>query len=107
MPVRRFAALSLSFSCFLAASAKTPDTATLTGRVQDQTQAGLAVSTLTITGQTNGITRTTQTDAHGRFFLPGLPSGDQYELRTSHEGFAPTSTLLALSGGNTATVIVT
>ncbi len=107
MPVRRFAALSLSFSCFLAASAQTPDTATLTGRVQDQTQAGLAVSTLTITGQTNGITRTTQTDARGRFFLPGLPGGDQYELRTSHEGFAPTSTLLALSGGNTATVIVT
>ena len=88
------------------ALAQTPDTATLTGRVQDATQAGLPNSTLTITGSTNGITRTTQSDASGRFFLPGLPSGDRYELRTTHEGFAPTSTLLTLSGGSTATVVV-
>ena len=89
------------------ALAQTPDTATLTGRVQDQSHALLPGSSLTITDRSSGFSRRTTTDARGQFFLSGLPSGEHYELSTVRDGFATTATPLALTAGSTASIVVT
>ena len=89
------------------ATAQTPDTATLTGRVQDASGALLPNASLTIINRQTGFTRTASTGPRGRFALTGLPTGDRYELSTTHDGFASATTPLSLPGGNTATIIVT
>ena len=106
MYLRRLTPVILALTT-LYARAQTPDTASITGRIQDATQAGLPAVGLTITNTVTGFTRTLQTDGQGRFFLTGLPTGERYELRTSRDGFAPSTTALSLPGGNTATIVVT
>ena len=85
-------------------AAQTPDTAVLTGHVEDATRAAVPGASLRITDTGTGLTRTGVTDASGRFLLSGLPSGSQYELRVSRAGFAENVTRLGLTGGSTATV---
>ncbi len=102
----RSLATLFAFAC-TGALAQTPDTATLTGRVQDGSQALLPGSSLTITNTSSGFSRSTTTDARGHFFLSGLPSGDHYQLSTVHDGFATTATPLALAAGSTASIVVT
>ena len=55
--------------------AQTPDTATIHGRVVDQSHAGMAGVALTATNTQSGLKRTAESDASGDFSLAGLQIG--------------------------------
>ncbi len=61
--------------------------ASLSGRVTDQTGAELPGASVTAINQETGISRTTVTNQAGRYDLPFLPIG-KYELRAKKAGFA-------------------
>jgi len=61
--------------------------AALSGRVTDQTGAGLSGATVTAKNTDMGISRETVTDAAGRYELPALPVG-RYEVGATKSGFA-------------------
>lgn len=83
--------------------AQTPDTATIRGRVTDQSQAAVAGAQVTGTNSLTGLERATQTDASGRFSMGGLPVAGTYELTAHKDGFADAKLSgIALIGGSTA-----
>ncbi len=61
--------------------------AALSGRVTDQTGAVVTGATVTAKDTETGITRSTVTDAAGRYELPALPVG-RYEVEAAKNGFA-------------------
>ena len=82
---RCFAVLSL-FSLFsLPVMAQV--SAALSGRVTDQTGAAVTGATVTAKDTDMGISRSTVTDAAGRYDLPALPVG-RYEVEVEKSGFA-------------------
>ncbi len=85
--------------------AQTPDTAALNGVVTDQLRARVAGAEITATNSLNGISRTTETDAAGRFFFGSLPVAGTYTIIAVKQGFA-TATLnnLTLASGTRANV---
>ena len=99
--------LPLAFLCACAA-AQTPDTATLTGTVQDATHAAVPDASVSITNQLTGLQRSTHTSASGDFSLSALPIGGTYSVEASGPGFAPASLQhITLAAGSTARVAIT
>ena len=77
----------LSLLLVLSAPAMAQVSAALSGRVTDQTGAGLPGATVTAKNTDMGISRETVTDAAGRYELPALPVG-RYEVGATKSGFA-------------------
>ena len=63
--------------------------AAISGRVTDQSGAGLAQSDVTAKNVETGVSRATVTDSAGRYELPALPIG-RYEITAQKTGFAAT-----------------
>ncbi len=61
--------------------------ASLSGRVTDQTGADIAGASVTAKNRDTGLVRTTLTTQTGRYLFVALPIG-QYELRVNKSGFA-------------------
>ncbi len=83
---RRFAVAILSLLLFSSVRAMAQVSAALSGRVTDQTSAGIPEATVTAKDTDMGITRETVTDAAGRYELPALPVG-RYEVTATKSGF--------------------
>src|ERR1039458_9666834 len=67
----------------LVLSAQTPDTATIHGRVVDQSHAAVAGVDVTVTNSQTGLKRTAQSESSGDFSITGLPvSGAVGKWRT-------------------------
>ncbi len=93
--------------CSASAAAQTPDTATLSGLVQDQSKAVVTGANITASNSLTGLKRTAVTDASGRFTLNGLPVAGTYDVQTMKDGFAPAELKsIALSAGTLASLIV-
>lgn len=83
--------------------AQTPDTATIHGHVIDQSHAGVAGVTITVTNKQSGLKRAVETDTSGDFSLAGLPVAGAYTVTGSKEGFsAATLDNVALSADTAA-----
>ena len=82
---RRFALLSLLLVSSVPAIAQV--SAALSGRVTDQSGAGVPGATVSAKDTDMGISRETVTDAAGRYELPALPVG-RYEVAATKSGFA-------------------
>jgi Carboxypeptidase regulatory-like domain len=92
-------------ACTLTLPGQTPDTATLHGRVVDQTNAGVPDAEITIVNSLTGLQQDTKTGASGNFYLSALPVAGTYTVSASKTNFSPTTTEgIALSGGTTANV---
>ena len=61
-------------------------TGTISGQIQDATGAALPGVTVTLTSQDRGFSRSTVSDAHGRYVFPAVPIG-LYTLNASLQGF--------------------
>ncbi|MBV8827796.1 MAG: TonB-dependent receptor [Acidobacteriaceae bacterium] len=94
--------------CFiLQVRAQTPDTARLDGKVIDESHAAIADAKVSITDASNGLRRTANTDANGKFTEAGLPVSGVYHIVAEKSGFKPsTMTNLALIGGTTARITI-
>jgi hypothetical protein len=100
--------LAASLLVCICSAAQTPDTATLTGIVQDPTHAAVAGAAISVSNELNGLRRTTRTSARGEFSLTGLPIAGAYNVEAVKAGFAPASlTHVLLAGGSAANVVVT
>ena len=89
----------------LVLSAQTPDTATIHGRVVDQSHAAVAGVDVTVTNSQTGLKRTAQSESSGDFSITGLPVSGSYTISASKQGFA-TAALdkVEVSGGGSADV---
>src|ERR1019366_2415817 len=88
------------FAYSLVLSAQTPHTATIHGRVVDQSHAAVAGVEVTVPNSQTGWKRTAQTESSGDFSITGLPVSGSYTISAAKLGFA-TATLdhLEVSGG--------
>jgi hypothetical protein len=84
---RRFALRILSLLLVSSAPVMGQVSAALSGRVTDQTGAGIPGATVTAKDTDMGISRETVTDGAGRYELPALPVG-RYEVAATKSGFA-------------------
>src|SRR3984957_12999084 len=83
-------------------TAQTPDTATLRGRVIDQTNAAVPMVQVTLSNAV--LKRSAQTDDSGNYSIAGLPIGS-YDVVASKQGFAEMKPVnVTLAGGTTADV---
>jgi hypothetical protein len=80
-------------------------TATLSGRILDQSGAVLPGTTVTVRHTGTGLERTFTSDAGGRYTFPALPPGD-FELRAELQGFKPVVQRVALTIGQALVVDV-
>src|SRR5262249_44262921 len=79
----------------------------ISGRISDPTGAVIQGAKITAQDQDNGLTRSTLTDAAGRYELSALPVG-QYEIRASKDGFSErVRSGISLVIGQNATVDLT
>lgn len=105
-----FRLLAGTFATFFSVSvvvAQTPDTATIRGHITDQNEAAIAGAALTLTNNTTGLKRTTQSDSNGDFTYSGIPVSGTYKLEAQHAGFAPaTVARIDLIAGSNATLNV-
>ena len=83
---RRFALAVLSLLLVSSVPAMAQVSAALSGRVTDQTGAGIPGATVTAKDTDMGISRETVSDAAGRYELPALPVG-RYEVAATKSGF--------------------
>jgi hypothetical protein len=91
----------------LSVSAQTPDTASLSGQVEDTTHVVAAHATISVTNQVTGLQRTTLTDEKGEFLLSGLPAAGSYLVEGRKDGFTPTALRsVSLAGGSSAHVTI-
>ena len=102
----RFAVISVSLSLALllgpAASSQTI-TASLQGRVADNSGAVLTRATITATNTETGLSRSTTSDDTGEYKIASLPVGN-YKIEAKAGTFQPQSRTIALSIGESATV---
>src|ERR1039457_7247375 len=97
--------VALLFACWLGLSAQTPDTATIHGRVVDQSHAAVAGVEVAVTNSQTGLKRTAQTESSGDFSITGLPVSGSYTISASKQGFATASLdRVEVSGGGSADV---
>src|SRR5579863_8915988 len=75
------------FACLVAGVAFGQVSASLSGRVADQTGAAVSGATVTATDVETGVARTVVSDRAGRYQFLELPVG-RYSVRASKEGFA-------------------
>jgi hypothetical protein len=98
-------AVASLLACSLAVSAQTPDTATIHGRVVDQSHAAIAGVEVTVTNSQTGLKRTQQSESTGDFSISGLPVSGAYTITAVKQGFATaTQDKIQLSGGGSADV---
>ncbi|HKF45389.1 MAG TPA: TonB-dependent receptor [Thermoanaerobaculia bacterium] len=86
----RFRGLTFFLVLGLASSfliAQAPIVGELSGQVKDETGAALPGATVTLTSTERGFTRTTTTDATGRFRFPEVQAG-KYDVSVSLAGFS-------------------
>ncbi len=74
-------------SCLFSLPVLAQVSATLSGRITDQSGAVVQGATVTAKDTDTDISRTSITDAAGRYELPGLPVG-RYEVEVQKNGFA-------------------
>jgi hypothetical protein len=79
-------------------------TGTIKGQVLDDTGAYVPASDVTITGPAK-FSRTLQSDATGKFSVPGLAPGN-YVIKATRRGFAVSSTPVAVAAGKVSTLNV-
>lgn len=85
--------------------AQTPDTATIRGRIVDQTGAAIATAEIEVVNQQTGFKRVVQTDSSGNFGIGGLPVGGNYDVTAKKTGFADAQlTDITVVGGTTADI---
>ena len=95
----------LIFFLALAAYAQTPDTATIHGRVTDQSRGAVSQVQIKVTNALTGFERTSQTSNSGDFTIGGLPIAGTYTIVANKAGFAEAKLdNLAIAGGTTAEV---
>jgi hypothetical protein len=93
------------FFLALAAYAQTPDTATIHGRVTDQSRAAVTQVQVKVTNALTGFERTVQSGDSGDFTIAGLPVAGTYTVIATKSGFADAKLdNLAIAGGTTAEV---
>jgi len=86
------------------ASAQSPATGTVRGRVTDASGAIVAGASITIVNVSTGITRTARTDAQGVYTIADVPLTGAYKLSAAREGFATQEKgPFSLGGSQTAT----
>ena len=84
---------------------QTPDTATIHGQVVDPSHAAMAGVRVSVKNSDVGLERTVDTDASGKFTLPGLPVNGTYEVTATKSGFADGHISdIRLEGGTTAEI---
>jgi len=101
----RFRTILFSLACLCAAAlrAQTPDTVMLTGTVFDPAHAAVPGAQVTVTNELTGLTRSSVSDAGGRFNFAGLPTAGTYTVSIVRTGFADARTTgLHFAGGSTA-----
>jgi hypothetical protein len=103
---KRCALLSLLAPLFLlAASAQTPDTATLRGVVSDQSHSVVAGAIVHVSNTLSGLDRVTTSGKDGSFAIVGLPVAGDYDVVATMSGFADTrKDHITLAGGSTADI---
>src|SRR5437870_13891142 len=79
---------------------QTISSASLSGVIQDSTGAAIPSVVVTVTNLDRNQTVNTETDARGRFRFGYLPVGE-YKIDVQRVGFAPYSTKLTLTIGQT------
>ncbi len=77
----------LVFCSLYPLAAQAQVSAAISGRVSDSTGAVIQGASVTAKDQDTGLTRSTLTDAAGRYELAALPVG-QYEVRAAKNGFS-------------------
>src|ERR1700722_135087 len=86
----------------LVLTAQTPDTATLRGRVIDQTNAAVPMVQVTLSNAV--LKRSAQTDDSGNYSIAGLPIG-AYDVVAAKQGFAEMKPAgVTLAGGTTVAI---
>lgn len=86
--------------------AQTPDTATIQGRITDQSSAAVGKAEITVTNSMTGQKRTAETDVSGYFSVAGLPIAGNYNVTAHKEGFADGEAhAITLVGGEQRTSI--
>ena len=86
----RHSVFAVTVGCVLALfsiGARAQVSASLSGRVTDQTGATLSGVSVTATNRDTGVTRTTVTNQYGGYELVALPIG-QYQISATKSGFA-------------------
>ena len=104
MKENRLSAVVLLLFCLFPLHSTAQVSASLSGRVTDQTGAALSGATVTAINLETGIARTAVTNQYGTYELLALPIG-KYELRAKKAGFAEevrTGILLVLGQDATA-----
>lgn len=81
----RIFALAIAVHCFLP-SLRAQVTSTIQGRVSDSTGAVVGGSSVRVTNQETGVSRTTQSTPDGYYRVPDLLAG-KYQIRVSLSGF--------------------
>ena len=101
---RRLWVAVVLLSCLCSLAARAQVSASLSGRVMDQTGAVVSGATVTANNLDTGMSRSTVTDQAGRYELIALPIG-QYDVRARKSGFAErVRTGISLVVGQDATV---
>ena len=85
--IRRLILPAFFLSCLFSLPVLAQVSATLSGRITDQSGAVVEGATVTAKDTDTDISRTSITDAAGRYELPGLPVG-RYEVEVQKNGFA-------------------
>jgi hypothetical protein len=101
---------ALALLCLLTSSkfaAQTPDTATLSGRVLDPSQAAVPDAEVTVTNTATNFHRLVMTDASGNFFFSGLPITGAYDIEAGKQDFGEAKLNgVVLAGDRTADLIL-
>ncbi|MGZ3695543.1 MAG: carboxypeptidase-like regulatory domain-containing protein, partial [Bdellovibrionota bacterium] len=91
------------FFLSLSLSAQTPDTATVRGRVLDQTNSAVPGVDITLTNNLTGLQKATQSDSSGNFSVAGLPVAGSYNIEARKQGFSDAKLEnVQVVGGSTA-----
>lgn len=99
-------ALFLIFSA-LNLFSQTTDTATIRGRVIDQTRAVVGGVRVSVRNDATGVERSAESSADGNFTLAGLPVGGAYELTAEKQGFSSAKlSAIVLAAGAAAELAV-
>src|SRR6202167_26683 len=97
--------LAVSVLCAVGVRAQTPDTATVRGDVEDQSQAPVADAEVTLTNTRSGLRREVHTDDSGSFSVAGLAVAGHYDITVHKQGFAEANlAAISLAGGTTASL---
>jgi hypothetical protein len=90
--------LILALTVAIASAQESVNSASISGRVTDQTGAAVEGAQVTVRQTATNLTSTAKTDRDGRFRFPYLKIGP-YKITTHQQGFADATSLLTLTVG--------